>query len=115
MIWGLLILAGGLEVPSAEALQAVVYQLGYLILIAGVLAILAWAAGIERTGAVNASLFMCFVPITAFVVDMVGGYRPTPSELLGAVMAISALFINHHYLVSATPGDRSSILNPGAK
>jgi len=100
VIWCLSVLIGVLDIPDVQAVRDVAYQLWYLILIAGVVAIMAWAEGIKRIGAVNASLFMCFVPITAFIVDIVGGYRPEIPEVLGVLVAISALFINHHFLIS---------------
>ena len=96
-IWEISISIGALEVPSVDDIKAVACQLGYLVTIAGILAITAWAEGIKRTGAVTASLFMCFVPITAFIVDVVAGYRPGSPELVGGVMAIGALFVDHHF------------------
>jgi len=115
VIWCLSVLTGALDIPDAQAVHAVAYQLWYLILVAGVAAIMAWAEGIKRTGAVNASLFMCFVPITAFIVDIAGGYRPKIPEMLGALIAVSALFINHYFLVSVPKSVDVSIPNPEAK
>ncbi len=114
-LWSLLLALGVLSVPSAAAIGSVGYQLVYLILVAGVMAIMAWAAGISRVGAVNASLFICFVPITAFAVEIARGYRPHAIELVGASMAIAALFINHHLASRRAAALAASGLSPEAK
>ena len=103
LIWMISVSSGALNIPAANMIGAAAAQLWYLVLIAGVIAIMAWAEGVERVGAVNASLFMCFVPITAFAIEMAGGYRPQLIEYLGVLLTMSALFLNHYYLVRVEP------------
>ncbi len=114
-LWSLLLALRVLSVPSAAVVWSVDYQLIYLVAVAGVMPIMAWAAGISRIGAVNASLFICFVPITAFGVEIARGYRPHAIELVGASMAVAALFINHHLASQRTGPVAASKLSPEAK
>ncbi|WP_176731556.1 EamA family transporter [Micromonospora rhizosphaerae] len=77
--------------PAAADLVAVAPQLAYAVLVAAVIAVLAWNTGVQRLGAVNAALFMNLVPVTTFVVQTARGYRPGAVELVGAALTIAAL------------------------
>jgi drug/metabolite transporter (DMT)-like permease len=84
-------LAGWQHVPTAGALLGIAPQLGYLVLVAAVIAVLAMNTAARRLGAANAALFMNLVPVVTFVVQMVRGYRPLPVELAGALLTVLAL------------------------
>ncbi|MEU3454023.1 DMT family transporter [Micromonospora sp. NPDC006766] len=84
-------LTGLQHAPAAADLVAVAPQLAYAVLVAAVLAVLAWNTGVRRLGAADAALFMNVVPVTTFVVQTLRGYRPGPVELAGAVLTIAAL------------------------
>ncbi|MFC4146527.1 DMT family transporter [Micromonospora mangrovi] len=77
--------------PAAADLVAVAPQLAYAVLVAAVLAVLAWNTGVRRLGAADAALFMNLVPVTTFVVQTARGYRPGVVELVGAALTIAAL------------------------
>jgi drug/metabolite transporter (DMT)-like permease len=53
--------------------------------------VLAWNEGVRRLGAPNAALFMNLVPVVAFVIAIVRGYRPEAAELGGAALTVAAL------------------------
>ena len=69
--------------------------MAYLIVIAGVIAVLSWNSGIKILGPLNGVLFINLVPITAFVIGIVQGHRFVDSELIGATITVSALIVNN--------------------
>ncbi|MFC0503770.1 DMT family transporter [Micromonospora costi] len=84
-------LAGVQHTPAAADLVAVAPQLAYAVIVAAVIAVLAWNTGVQRLGSANAALFMNLVPVTTFAVQIARGYRPGPVELVGAALTIVAL------------------------
>ncbi|MGR6322431.1 DMT family transporter [Micromonospora soli] len=84
-------LTGLQHAPAAADLVAVAPQLAYAVVVAAVLAVLAWNTGVRRLGAADAALFMNLVPVTTFVVQILRGYRPGAVELAGAALTIAAL------------------------
>jgi drug/metabolite transporter (DMT)-like permease len=82
---------GWQHAPAAADLLAVAPQLAYAVIIAAVIAVLAWNTGVQRLGSANAALFMNLVPVTTFAVQIVRGYRPVGVELVGAALTIAAL------------------------
>jgi drug/metabolite transporter (DMT)-like permease len=104
---GMLLLAGIADLtgwqhsPSGADLAAIAPQLAYAVLIAAVIAVLAWNTGAQRLGAANAALFMNLVPVVTFTVQIVRGYRPVAVELIGAAVTIVALVAAN--LVTRTP------------
>ncbi|MFE9200926.1 DMT family transporter [Micromonospora sp. NPDC007230] len=84
-------LTGLQHAPAAADLVAVAPQLAYAVVVAAVLAVLAWNTGVRRLGAADAALFMNLVPVTTFAVQTLRGYRPGAVELAGAAVTIAAL------------------------
>ncbi|WBB66156.1 DMT family transporter [Micromonospora sp. WMMD812] len=84
-------LAGVQHAPAAADLVAIAPQLAYAVIVAAVIAVLAWNTGVRRLGSANAALFMNLVPVTTFAVQIARGYRPGPVELVGAAVTIAAL------------------------
>ncbi|MCF0093405.1 DMT family transporter [Micromonospora sp. NPDC049114] len=82
---------GWQHAPAAADLVAVAPQLAYAVIVAAVVAVLAWNTGVQRLGSANAALFMNLVPVTTFVVQIARGYRPEAIELVGAAITIAAL------------------------
>lgn len=82
---------GWQHAPAAADLVAITPQLAYAVIVAAVVAVLAWNTGVQRLGAANAALFMNLVPVTTFVVQIARGYRPEAIELVGAAITIAAL------------------------
>lgn len=86
---------GYVSVPTVEHVLAGWPQLAYLIIFAGVVAVLSWNKGIGMLGALNGTLFMNLVPVTTFTISMIGGFRPGPIALLGAAIVLTALLFNN--------------------
>jgi drug/metabolite transporter (DMT)-like permease len=77
--------------PGMSILGDHAVDIAYLSLIAGVLAVFAWNAGIAALGSVNGVLFINLVPITAFAIGIVQGHRFGATETAGALLVIGAL------------------------
>jgi drug/metabolite transporter (DMT)-like permease len=84
-------LAGALHAPSGADVAAIWWQIAYVVVIGALIAVLAWNEGVKRLGAPNAALFMNLVPVVAFTIAIVGGYRPDAAELAGALITVAAL------------------------
>ncbi|MEU1966636.1 DMT family transporter [Micromonospora sediminicola] len=103
-------LTGVQHAPHAADLVAVAPQLAYAVLVAAVVAVLAWNTGVRRLGAADAALFMNLVPVTTFAVQILRGYRPGAVELVGAGLTVAALVAAN--LVTRTPARRATTVTP---
>lgn len=81
---------GVAAVPTSSQLLSVAWQILFVTFGAALLGTLCWNIGIRRVGA-SGVLFINFVPITAFIIGVVRGYRFNWAEVLGAVLVIIAL------------------------
>lgn len=86
---------GYIHVPSLATLGSVTAELTYLIVIAGVIAVISWNAGIKNLGALNGMLFINLVPITAFAIGLAQGHAFSVAEIMGAGLTICALVANN--------------------
>lgn len=89
---------GYAHAPSLDAVYSVRYELAYTVVIAAVVAVLSWNAGVKLLGALDGVLFFNLVPITAFAIGMAQGHRFAPIELFGAALTIAALVANNFNL-----------------
>lgn len=89
------VMAGMLEAPSIALLKENTFELAYLVLIAGVVAVFSWNAGIRIMGPVNGVLFINLVPITALFFGYLKGHSFSNIELLGGAVTIAALVANN--------------------
>ena len=89
---------GLLTFPAAADWGAVWPHLAFLTVFGVLLSMVAWNAGTQRIGALNAVLFLNLVPVAAFAVSWVQGNRFQPIELVGAGLVIAALAANNLYL-----------------
>ncbi|WP_413437686.1 DMT family transporter [Sulfuriferula sp. GW1] len=87
-------LAGIAHVPSASTLAGLSGELIYMILFAGVVAVLAWNMGIKTLGA-GGVLFINFVPVTALIIGWLQGHRLSAAELTGALIVMGALVLGN--------------------
>lgn len=83
--------------PSPEAILSVLPHLAYMVLVAGVLAVLCWNLGNKIITPSNGILFLDMVPVTAFVVAAAAGTPIEASQLAGATLAGMALIANNLY------------------
>jgi drug/metabolite transporter (DMT)-like permease len=87
--------AGWLSAPSGDDWAAVTPELAYLALPGAVIAVLCWNAAVERLGPQTTSLFGNLIPVSTFTIETIRGYRPSPLELVGALITIGALVANN--------------------
>lgn len=111
---GLATAAGYVSTPSAADVQAVGWQLAYIVGIGSVLGVLSWNAGNKMLGAANGVLFINFVPVTAFAIRIAQGHRFQPIEFAGAALVIAALIANNVVVRRAAMPARPLALRPGA-
>jgi drug/metabolite transporter (DMT)-like permease len=94
LLWVLVGAAGGLRLPTAAALPALLPALAYIIAFAAILAVLCWNSGIRSIGAQRGMLFINVVPVTALFVGLLRGHVFGNWELVGAVLVIASLVLN---------------------
>ncbi len=87
--------AGVAHTPAWAVLASIPIEIAYMALVAGVLAVLAWNAGISVLGPANGVLFINLVPITAFAISVAQGHPLGIGEIAGAVLVIGALVVNN--------------------
>ena len=81
--------------PAWNGVAPLAGEIAYLSIVAGVLAVLAWNAGIGILGPANGVLFINLVPITAFAIGVAQGHRFGASEIVGVVLVVGALFASN--------------------
>lgn len=93
--------SGYVSTPSAGDVEAVGWQLVYIIVIASVLSVLSWNAGNKLLGVTNGVLFINFVPVTVFAIRIAQGHHFQPIEFVGAALVIAALVANNALVTRA--------------
>ncbi|WP_432470172.1 DMT family transporter [Amphritea sp. HPY] len=88
-------LIGVSAIPTPERIEPVLFEIGYLILAAGVLAVSCWSGGVARMGALNSLLFMNMIPVAAFIIAFLQGQTIDPMEIYGMCLVILALVANN--------------------
>lgn len=81
--------------PTLSTVAGHGIDIAYLSLVAGVLAVFAWNAGVAVLGAANGVLFINLVPITAFAIGIAQGHRFGATEIAGALLVIGALIASN--------------------
>jgi len=84
-----------LKFPSMTQITGVSGALIYMVSLAGVIAVFAWNLGNRIVTPTNGILFMNLVPITSFVITIIGGYQVSLFEVLGCAITILALIGNN--------------------
>ncbi len=82
-------------IPSWPQTYKIAPQMGYLIVFASIVSVLAWNAGIRSLGPLSGMLFINLVPITAFLIGVYQGHHFATAELIGAALVMSALVVNN--------------------
>ncbi|WP_077036073.1 DMT family transporter [Pelomonas sp. KK5] len=94
----------GLEhVPATADLAASWHGLLYIGAISSALAVLAYNVGVRSLGAVTASAFLNFVPVSALLIAALLGKLPTGAELLGVGMVVAGLLVHARSVSAAAP------------
>jgi drug/metabolite transporter (DMT)-like permease len=90
-------LAGVIGTPTADAAVAVLPQLLYMALVAGMIGVLSWNIGNKIITPINGVLFMDVVPVTAFTISALTGVVPHQVQVYGAIVTATALIMNNLY------------------
>lgn len=83
------------NLPKSVNLMDTVWRMTYIILIATVLAILAWNTGIRKLGPLNGVLFINLVPISAFTIGILTGQNFSEAEWVGAFLVLFSLLASN--------------------
>jgi len=86
-----------LPVPTWHTILSIKYEMSFMILLPGLLALLSWNLGIKWLSPLNGILFINFVPITTFIIMASQGYRISAYEIYGTLLIIFALVRNNVY------------------
>jgi drug/metabolite transporter (DMT)-like permease len=85
---------GWASVPSVDDLTVSWHALLYVGLVSSAVSILAFNHGVRTLGAVTATAFLNFVPVSALLLSIALGKPPSVNELVGTAMVIAALLIH---------------------
>ncbi|WP_290699429.1 DMT family transporter [Amphritea sp.] len=88
-------IVGASTLPTPEKITPVLFEVSYLILAAGVLAVSCWSSGVAKMGALNSLLFMNMIPVSAFIIAALQGKAIHPMEVYGLMLVIVALVANN--------------------
>jgi len=94
--------AGIGQVPGAEALAAIGWQIAYFAIGTVVLGVLGFNFSVKYLGPLNTMLMLNLVPVGVFAIEAALGQRFTPVELAGAALVVGALVANNLYLRGAS-------------
>ncbi|MGE6516429.1 DMT family transporter [Lysinibacillus sphaericus] len=86
---------GYVSVPTMETIAIVKYDLLFMMILPGIVALLCWNYGVKILSSINGILFINFVPITTLVIMMVQGYTITIFDIVGTLLVITALIRNN--------------------
>ncbi|QNK57922.1 DMT family transporter [Paenibacillus sp. PAMC21692] len=86
---------GLVPVPGWHTILSIKYEMSFMILLPGLVALLCWNSGIKRLSPLNGILFINFVPITTFVIMAFQGYQISNYEFYGTLLIIFALIRNN--------------------
>lgn len=103
--------------PTWNEVLSVKYEISFMVLLPGLVALLSWNAGIKMLSPLNGILFINFVPITTFILMAFQGYQISMYELGGTMLVIIALIRNNVNERKATTNNttttRVKSLQPG--
>jgi drug/metabolite transporter (DMT)-like permease len=85
---------GVARVPTATGLGLSWHALLYVGLVSSAVSVLAFNQGVRALGAVTATAFLNFVPISVLLIGLAMGKTPSVHELAGMAMVIAALLIH---------------------
>ncbi|HHT7236237.1 MULTISPECIES: DMT family transporter [Bacillus] len=84
-----------ISVPSLHTVMSVRFELFYMSIVAGVIAVFCWNTGNRYISSINGILFMNLVPVLALIGSMFQGYTVDNIEIVGASLTIIALLCNN--------------------
>lgn len=86
--------------PTVQGLVQVAPAMAYIVIIATVMAALAFNKGVRQLGAVQGIVFINFVPVSALLIGAASGAVPRVTELAGTVLVIAALLMQARWMTA---------------
>ena len=86
--------AGLIDIPTLHTLNEIKWDMAFMSLLPGLVALLSWNKGLQLLSSTNGILFINFVPITTFIIVAFQGYTINAYEILGTLIIIAALVHN---------------------
>ncbi len=86
---------GWCEVPTLEAAYAVRYDITFMVIFPGIIALLGWNEAVRILNPINSLLFITFVPVTTLVIGTIQGYELLMIDYVGTFFIIAALLLNN--------------------
>ncbi len=86
---------GWIEPPTISAIRSVQWELAFMIIFPGLIALLGWNVGISILKPVNGLLFINFVPVTTVIITFIQGHALTVYDLIGISLVVLALLLNN--------------------
>jgi len=109
LLGALLATASGLStLPGTADLLPSWHALLYVGVISSAVSVLAFNFGVRALGAVTATAFLNFVPVSALLMSVALGKPPSLNELLGTTMVVGALLIH----TALNRGTQAPLRNP---
>ncbi|MDZ5605760.1 DMT family transporter [Bacillus pseudomycoides] len=84
-----------ISIPTFHTIATVRFELLYMSIIAGVVAVFCWNMGNRLISSINGILFMNLVPVLALIGSIFRGYEVEKIEIIGAIITIIALLCNN--------------------
>ncbi|SDY58825.1 DMT family transporter [Bacillus sp. 166amftsu] len=84
-----------ISIPTFYTIATVRFELLYMSIIAGVVAVFCWNMGNRLISSINGILFMNLVPVLALIGSIFRGYQIEIIEIIGAIITIIALLCNN--------------------
>lgn len=85
---------GMIEIPTLQTLSNVKYEMAFMAILPGLIALLSWNKGLQLLSSTHGILFINFVPITTFIIIAIQGYSINVFEIIGTLLIIAALMHN---------------------
>lgn len=85
---------GLIEIPTVHTLFTIKYEMAFMVILPGLVALLSWNKGLQMLPSTHGILFINFVPITTFVILAFQGYSINQYEVIGTIIIIAALMHN---------------------
>ena len=95
LITAVMVMYGDIQSPSMADYRSVGLELAYLTFVGVFAALLAWNYGLRKVGALNATLLINLMPVTAFAYRSWQGVKFSSVELFGVALVVLALAANN--------------------
>lgn len=88
---------GFINAPTMTDIYAVRYDMLFMVIFPGLIALLGWNEGVRILKPINSLLFISFVPVTTLTIGFFQGYAITTFDVVGTILIVSALLFNNIY------------------